>query len=830
MHRGTTGRARRGLTAALTAVVMTLGAAVAALPASAAPGPTVEVTATPAADGTLDLVVTGSGFAAAVAGPGLYVAVGPRVGDDWFVDASRFQQVKWVSVSASAETASRAPLTPQGTFSLTLPGVASTFTSGTTTYDHATTPFQVLTMAAHGSPDRSLDTATPLVFAGQEPTPEPTPEPTAEPTVAPTPVPTPGPTAEPTAPPAPPAVTVSRTELTATGRTTVTVEGTGFLPSLATGARPPLAGRAAGTYVAFGAFPEVWGASQGAPSSARAATGDTRWAVPAASMATIGGEAAGAVELRADGSFTAQVVVDKAAVDAKSPVAGARYGIYTYAGSGAVVAAYETFTPLTFTTPTPEPTPGPTPAPTPAPTPGPTPAPTPAPGPAVTVDRTVRADGRLDLTVHGTGFAGAVAGPGVYVAVGPRIGAQWYADASRFQQATWVSARTTTTTPSTAPLAADGTFTVRFTGVAPTFVGGGVAYDHATTPFQVLTMAAHGSADRAYDTATPVVFGGTPTAPGPQDPAPPATAGELTVEGLTAGSVVAGGVVTVTGGGFGAGETGIRLELRSDPVVLAAGLTADASGVVTATATIPAGTPAGRHSLALVGAAQTLTQPVTVTAAPERCVARAVTGATLTWGVRDSFRTYVTGPVAGGAIETTGVAGSGPWTWSGGTGRFTPDGSAGAASWTGAVRFSGHQGQLALTVADPRVQVTSASSAVLTATVTSAGGSSRVTLATLALAGGSRSVADGRVAWSGVPATLTAAGAQAFAGFYAAGEPLDAVAFTLPLGAQVECDAATGLATTGADAAGAAGAAVVLVLLGAGLAGVARRRRLMTAA
>ena len=138
----------------------------------------------------------------------------------------------------------------------------------------------------------------------------------------------------------------------------------------------------------------------------------------------------------------------------------------------------------------------------------------------------------------------------------------------------------------------------------------------------------------------PLSFAGPPALPGVGEPTPaPVEAGTVTVEGLTSGRVVAGGELTVTGSGFGPGETGIRLELRSDPVVLAANLTADASGVVTATVTVPAGTPAGRHTLVLVGAGRTLTQEITVTAAPARCVARAVTGATLTWGVRDSFRT-----------------------------------------------------------------------------------------------------------------------------------------------------------------------------------------------
>ncbi|WP_203675763.1 HtaA domain-containing protein, partial [Cellulomonas phragmiteti] len=562
--------------------------------------------------------------------------------------------------------------------------------------------------------------------------------------------------------------------------------------------------------------------------------GAMSWAVPADSVAVVGGASAGAVELREDGSFTAVLEVDRAVVEAKSPVAGARYGIYTYAGSGSTAAAYETFTPLTFVEPAPTPTPVPTPTVGPTPTPVPTPAPTPDPttppapqpaGPSVTLERVLRTDGTLDLTVRGAGFGAAVGGAGLYVAVGPLVGDAWYLDASRFQAATWVSTRVTSPTAGTAPLSADGTFTVSFTGLTRTYVGGGTAYDHAVTPFHVVTMAAHGSSDRSLDTATPLSFEGMPQLPAVPAPVVPGPTSGLVVEGLTSGAVVAGGVLTLTADGFAPGEAGVRVELHSDPVVLARGLVADASGVVTTSVTVPAATPAGRHTLVVVGAGRTLRQAVTVTAAPARCVARSVSGATLTWGVRDSFRTYVTGPVARGTVTASGVSGSGPWTWSGGTGRIDPGGPAGAASWSGSVAFAGHGGQLALTIADPRVQVTSASSATLTATVTSPDGASRVTLATLALSAGSRSTSEGRVAYTGVPATLTAAGAAGFAGFYAAGEPLDMVAFTLPLGGQVECDASTGLAATGADAAASAGVGAGFVLVGALLVGLARRRR-----
>ncbi len=153
---------------------------------------------------------------------------------------------------------------------------------------------------------------------------------------------------------APPAVTVTGAVGNPDGTTTVTVNGTGFDPALATGSRPPLAGQPSGTYVAFGKFAESWKPSAGAPSANRVAlTSQTKWAVPAASMTTIGGPAAGAVELTPEGSFTTQLTLDKPALDTlveskANAAALVNYGIYTYPGSGAAQPLYETFTPITF--------------------------------------------------------------------------------------------------------------------------------------------------------------------------------------------------------------------------------------------------------------------------------------------------------------------------------------------------------------------------------------------------------------------------------------------------------------------------------------------------
>jgi hypothetical protein len=147
-----------------------------------------------------------------------------------------------------------------------------------------------------------------------------------------------------------PTVTVSESAIDADGTATVTVSGSNFTPSLATGTRPPLAGRPSGTYVAFGKYADVWKPSASAASSARANLASaTKWAVSADDMAAIGGAQAGAVELKPDGTFSTELTIDKAALDATATAATLKnYGVYTYPGGGASQPAYETYTPLTF--------------------------------------------------------------------------------------------------------------------------------------------------------------------------------------------------------------------------------------------------------------------------------------------------------------------------------------------------------------------------------------------------------------------------------------------------------------------------------------------------
>lgn len=129
----------------------------------------------------------------------------------------------------------------------------------------------------------------------------------------------------------------------------VTVHGSGFVPNAPTtsGSRPPLAGKFTGVYVAFGSYASTWRPSANAPTSTRAGL-DVKWAVPTESIATIGGEAAGAIELKADGTFTTTL---RLTPDQAKAVADGSWGIATYAGGGSKYPLFETFTPVKFAAP-----------------------------------------------------------------------------------------------------------------------------------------------------------------------------------------------------------------------------------------------------------------------------------------------------------------------------------------------------------------------------------------------------------------------------------------------------------------------------------------------
>ena len=148
-------------------------------------------------------------------------------------------------------------------------------------------------------------------------------------------------------------------------------------------------------------------------------------------------------------------------------------------------------------------------------------------------------------------------------------------------------------------------------------------------------------------------------------------------------------------------------------------------------------------------------------------------GGRLDWGVKESFRSYITGSIAQGEVDTGDGASvvGGAYRFHSAAGEYDPDSGTASIEYTGWVHFWGHDGELDVTFADPSVEYAGASGTLYVHV-----NGTRTDMATLS--GPSIGGQSGTVAIEGASATLTAAGAEAFAGFYSDGEALDPVSFT----------------------------------------------------
>lgn len=172
--------------------------------------------------------------------------------------------------------------------------------------------------------------------------------------------------------------------------------------------------------------------------------------------------------------------------------------------------------------------------------------------------------------------------------------------------------------------------------------------------------------------------------------------------------------------------------------------------------------------------------------------AATVTGGNLNWGIKTSFRSYVNGPAAGSITPSDGATANadGSFDYQPGSGTYAP-GAAVDATFGGQVFFTGHDGILKFTLADPQVSYDGAAGILYADVVSSApfgpdAGKEtsypNVDFATLDLSGVSPVDHGSKLSVSGIPATLTEHGAAAFAGFYPAGTALDPISFELTYG------------------------------------------------
>ncbi|MFF8912735.1 HtaA domain-containing protein [Streptomyces sp. NPDC015032] len=180
-------------------------------------------------------------------------------------------------------------------------------------------------------------------------------------------------------------------------------------------------------------------------------------------------------------------------------------------------------------------------------------------------------------------------------------------------------------------------------------------------------------------------------------------------------------------------------------------------------------------------------------AAAAQAASRTVQGGRLDWGIKSSFQSYVTGPIANGSWSLTGGAatvGGSQFRFHSATGSYDPATGAFASGFSGGVRFVGHQKsdgshELDLTISRLTVRTAGGNGTVYADMVSKDRGSGRVTstaqvpLATLGLSGIDMRGGATPVALDNVPATLTSQGAKAFAGYYTAGTPLDPVSLSV---------------------------------------------------
>ena len=186
----------------------------------------------------------------------------------------------------------------------------------------------------------------------------------------------------------------------------------------------------------------------------------------------------------------------------------------------------------------------------------------------------------------------------------------------------------------------------------------------------------------------------------------------------------------------------------------------------------------------ILAPAAAMAQPLaTEEAAADACT---VTGGTLDWGVKESFRAYISGNIAHGSWDTSDGADyeTPNFRWSGATGEIDPETGDGTVSFAGAVHFTGHDGVLDLVLANPRIEFEDGEAALL---IDSKSNDMEGNLAVDAKQQwvGDVTVKDpiapkgDQLELADLPAKLTNEGAKAFAGFYEAGAELDPLSLSL---------------------------------------------------
>lgn len=190
-----------------------------------------------------------------------------------------------------------------------------------------------------------------------------------------------------------------------------------------------------------------------------------------------------------------------------------------------------------------------------------------------------------------------------------------------------------------------------------------------------------------------------------------------------------------------------------------------------------------REALALALAAVVGVSPASV---PEgTCEVRDIS---ITWGFKESFRSYISGSIAQGSWEVSGDVGYEIplFTLTGGTGYVDAARDEGIVAFEGGIVFSGHDGILETALQDPELIITGTREATLVLDVTGdtmeevSVNQRDVRFATVTWGRGAEEVVPSEGVWSveGAQVVLTQEGSDAF-GTYPPGEKMDPMSFRL---------------------------------------------------
>ena len=160
----------------------------------------------------------------------------------------------------------------------------------------------------------------------------------------------------------------------------------------------------------------------------------------------------------------------------------------------------------------------------------------------------------------------------------------------------------------------------------------------------------------------------------------------------------------------------------------------------------------------------------------------------ITWGFKESFRSYVSSSIANGSWEVSGEVGYEipEFTFTGGSGFLAPDRSLGEVGFTGAIVFSGNDGILETSIQNPELVVTGPREATLVLDVTGdtieevSVNQRDVDFASVTWDGSVETVDADQGVWrvEGAQVVLTQEGSDAF-GTYPPGEKMDPMSFRL---------------------------------------------------